>query len=172
MLALVIFIVVTILFYVVASSYKEEPKGNKIQLANNKQEYTSNLPKKELNIPSYVLGYAFFAILIGFAITLTINHFGKFQYLASYNPQPGLLEQRISGNTPVASITYVSPLGSEIVKINPSMDVYRVNYDFQYPDRLDYYISATFSDYSFIILFSVIFMAILLFIKNFKFKIT
>lgn len=118
----------------------------------------------------------FVSYIIGFIIVFTLNHFGKFSYIAD---QTGVNNENsfiayVPVTNQIADLYYTSFFDSKILIRYPGYqiaDIQQKEGDFHiYSNKVQYYTNATIKDYLYILLIgSILFLAYIFFTK---FKIT
>lgn len=117
------------------------------------------------------------SFILGFGVLFFTEHFGKMS--AEYRPvryetDYGYREDTPM-ETPLNTILYYTPYGSLVKTGGNGFTLYEMQYSNvglgKYKNKIYYIIEGTKKDYLFGILYSVIFLIIIIFFKSFKIKI-
>ncbi len=117
------------------------------------------------------------SIIVGFGILFFIEHFGNYNY--TYQPVRTETDfgynENTPSETPLQSISYLTPLNSEIKTAGNGFTIFDMKYKNvgldKYSNKIYYVINGVKKDYLYGILFSVLIFIIVMFFKHFKIKI-
>jgi len=134
--------------------------------------------KNEIKIESSVIQSIILGVVLAGLTVFIVQHFGNFSYKLWSTPS---YYQRSStpsftSNVPGESkvkIFYTSPFGTKIEESGTKHTIAYVQINgLEYKDKIDFYISATFKDFVYILIFSVVFSIIIIFFRKNKITIT
>ncbi len=133
------------------------------------------MEKATLTIPSYIFKSLVIGILISVISVFIIDHFGKFSYLApSVDDGYGLVSY-VPHDTKLQELIYHSPLGAEIIVSDSGFNIGDMRFTgsrFNYFEKVKFYFRATFLDYTYIIIFSILASSLIIFFKKFKLRLS
>ncbi len=120
------------------------------------------------------------SIFIGFSILYSLEHFGKFKYIAAEPHSNNFsgkysFTSKVSGDTPLSSIYYSSFFDNEIRTPGNGFTVADLNYTgssfHQYSTKSYYYTQATIIDYKYGVYISLVLLLLSIFLTEIKIKI-
>ncbi|WP_412561844.1 hypothetical protein [Winogradskyella sp. MIT101101] len=134
--------------------------------------------KKTITIKKDIPKSIIIGLLSSIILVFVIEHFGDFSYVANventYTGGKINLVDYVSPKTPLENIYLDTPFGSRFTFDGNNFtigDMKFVGGDFKpYTNRISYYFKATFMDFKYVLLVSLILTVIVYLSKNFKLK--
>src|SRR5690606_2090319 len=175
---ILIFIILGFILYSSSFYKKSDTTNNEVVVEANKNDIKINSNKNEIKIESIVIQSIILGVVLAGLTVFVVEHFGNFSYKlwstpSGYQKSPyPSFTSNVPGESKV-KIFYTSPFGTKIEESGTKHTIAYVQINgLEYKDKIDFYISATFKDFVYILIFSAVYSIIIIFFRKNKITIT